>query len=576
MSHIGIQMELDETICKRPVCPHPQCWVTLRRIEQGNPRYRTPPSISRHPVQHEDKAGGLPVLSVTTLPSNRVLSVTTLPSNRVLSVTTLPSNRVLSVTTLPSNRVLSVTTLPSNRVLSVTTLPSNRVLSVTTLPSSRVLHKRRDSQHSLLIDRTRETSPTTVYNMYNSAATCSMEQVFFPGGSSYREITAPSMSSGSFFSPRKVEILHPSFQDTSRDLTMVWVPNTQQKPPKTEDRGKTLKVWIKDLSLTDPLGGKKREKQNPGLTINKKKKKPPTGGFPLNQTLVRSPSSHTKNGMAAGKLQEQPNEASKCGRRQHEQWPEVDPPPSPSPGGIIVENRRVVLHDTREKCLVVPHVGPVYRLDEQSAALNDMEIDLEGIRNQYYLWKKYINLAGPRRRIKPPDHRTSKSQRSAKSMAPDQLSHIGLFPYDPDSALSYYKSQALETPSGSVICDTTRSRDSESRNSPSLTGFSQNSWTDEELSKTPAEMDVSKRVQQQIPGERRKEAQPAKLSEARDVAPELPELDQKDVPGEEESTKQNSSPGPPESTGESTDVRENLEMRTSSPQPTPPPPSPMH
>ncbi|XP_075690947.1 uncharacterized protein C9orf43 homolog isoform X4 [Rhinoderma darwinii] len=513
MSHIGIQMELDETICKRPVCPHPQCWVTLRRIEQGNPRYRTPPSISRHPVQHEDKAGGLPVLSVTTLPSNRVLSVTTLPSNRVLSVTTLPSNRVLSVTTLPSNRVLSVTTLPSNRVLSVTTLPSNRVLSVTTLPSSRVLHKRRDSQHSLLIDRTRETSPTTVYNMYNSAATCSMEQVFFPGGSSYREITAPSMSSGSFFSPRKVEILHPSFQDTSRDLTMVWVPNTQQKPPKTEDR----------------------------------------------------------------KLQEQPNEASKCGRRQHEQWPEVDPPPSPSPGGIIVENRRVVLHDTREKCLVVPHVGPVYRLDEQqSAALNDMEIDLEGIRNQYYLWKKYINLAGPRRRIKPPDHRTSKSQRSAKSMAPDQLSHIGLFPYDPDSALSYYKSQALETPSGSVICDTTRSRDSESRNSPSLTGFSQNSWTDEELSKTPAEMDVSKRVQQQIPGERRKEAQPAKLSEARDVAPELPELDQKDVPGEEESTKQNSSPGPPESTGESTDVRENLEMRTSSPQPTPPPPSPMH
>ncbi|KAM3910869.1 uncharacterized protein C9orf43 homolog [Leptodactylus fuscus] len=503
-------MELDETVCKRPGCQHPQCWVTLRRIEQGNPRYRPPPDISRQPSQDE---GGLPVLSVSTLPSTRILQ--------------------------------------------------------------------NGGDNRVIVACSRGASPAKGYNMYSTSVTCSMEKVFFPGVNSYREIIAPSRGSGSSISskkPRKVKILDPSFRDTkSKDVTMVWVPNTQHKSPKTEGREKPIKIWIKDLSLTDPPGGTKREMQNPVQIISKKQKKPPTGGCPLNLTLIgSSPLPHTKNIMRMRDVQEHPEEASKYRRRLHNHWPDVDSLTSPSLSGIIVENRRVILHDMREKGRVVPHTSSVYRLDEeQSAALDNMEVNLDSIRNQYYLWKKYIHLAGPSHRIKPPDHKMSKTGRSHKSMAPDQLSHIGLFPYDPDSALSHYKSQVLETSTESVVCDT-RSHDSESRNSPSLAEFSQKSWTDEESSQTPSEMDNSREAQQETPGEKNKEEQRIKLTEAEDVASECPVLEQKDITGDEKSTRPKTSPGPLESAMKSTNVHENPEQRPSSPQPNPPPPSPLY
>ncbi|XP_073414384.1 uncharacterized protein C9orf43 homolog isoform X2 [Dendrobates tinctorius] len=501
-------LELDETVCNRAVCQHPQCWVTLRRIEQGHPRLRPPPSVSRH---HPRDGGGLPTLSVTTLPSDQILP------------------------------------------------------------------------DGVLIEGYRGGAPATP-----STTSCSMEKIFFPGVNSFKEIIAPPRASGSslsYWKPQKMEILRPSFQDTrSRDVTMVWVPNPQNTPPKTQDREKPLKVWIKDLSLTDQLGGMKREMRNPAPTINKKKKNPTNGSCPLKRTLVgSSPLPHTKNLMAAHCLfkdaQEQTEEAVKCRRRPHEQWPDIDSPSSPSLTGMIVENRRVILHDAREKCPIITHTGPVYRMDQQSAALNNMsnmEIDLDSITNQYYLWKKYIHLGGPNRRFKPPDRRLSKTGKSYNSLAPDHLGHIGLFPYDRDSALSYYKSQALVTPTGSLVCDTTRSQDSESRNSASLAGFSQRSWTDEESSKAPADMNARKQAQQEIAGERNKEMQQTEPPQAMSIAPERPDQEKKDVPGDDKSTRAKTSPDAAESTAKSTDVHENAEQRTSSPQPNPPPPTPMY
>ncbi|XP_069799207.1 uncharacterized protein C9orf43 homolog [Dendropsophus ebraccatus] len=494
-------MELDETLCRRPVCQHPQCWVTLQRIEQGHPRLQPPRSTARHRPQDE---GGLPILSVSTLPGTGVLH-----------------------------------------------------------------HDGSDSQHPVIENLSEGASPTT---LYTSAATCSMEKFFFPDVNSYREILAPSRSSGSSSSrkPRKVEILDPSFQNTRcRDVTMVWVPNTQHRPPKKEeDREKPPKLWIKDLTLTDSLGGTRSEKQNPNLRTHQKQKKPPTGGCPLNLTLVgSSPLPHTKKHMPARDVREQP----KCRRRQRHPQPDSDSLTSPSLSGIIVQNRQVVLHETREKCPAVSHTGPVYRLDKQSAA-HDMEISLDSIRNQYYLWKKYIHLADPSHRIKPSDDRASRTQRSHKSLALDQLGHIGLFPYDPDSALSYYKSQALETPAGSVVCDTTRSGDSESRNSPSLPALSPRSWTDEESSRAPAEMNESDRFPQEIPREKTEEVM---MTEAGDITAQLPELEQDDVPKEEESRRADTSCDQSEPAMGNTDVQENPE-KMSSPQPNPPPPSPMN
>ncbi|XP_066436202.1 uncharacterized protein C9orf43 homolog isoform X2 [Eleutherodactylus coqui] len=479
-----LAMELDETVCSRAVCPHPQCWVTLRRIEHGNPRYRLPPAISRHPSQPE---GGLPVLSVTTLRGGRAV------------------------------------------------------------------HDGSDSHHRMTEERSSEASSTPLYKIYSSTATCSMEKVFFPGMNSYSEIVAPSRRSGSYFSgrkPQRVEILHPSFQDRrSREMTMVWVPNAQHQPPRTEEREKPLKVWIKDFSFTELQGERGAGKKSPPhRTTNKKQTKPPTGGCPLNPALIgSSPSPQTKNCMMTS--------------------------------GILVENRRVVLHDTRDKCLAVPHIGQVYRLDEQRPLRNNMEIDLDRIRNQYYLWKKYIHLARPSHRISPADHRTSDPGRSHKSAAPDLLDQMGLYQYDADSALSYYKSRSSETPTGSVICDTTRSHDSGSRNSPSLAELSQKSWIDEDPSAAagdppqPAEMEAKKRAQEDVPGE--KMAQSVKATDAADIPPQLPALEQNDVLEAEESAGPNASHDLPEPAEQSTVAPQNPEQRTSSPQPNPPPPSPM-
>ncbi|CAN2390928.1 hypothetical protein PRIEUP_LOCUS965, partial [Pristimantis euphronides] len=476
-------MQLDETVCSRPVCQHPQCWVSLQRIEQSLHHYRLPPTISRHSTQ--DEAGRLPVLTVRTI------------------------------------------------------------------LGSRTLHDGSDGHHQAMEDITRGASSTALYRMYNTAATGSMEKVFFPAVNSYREIIAPSGKLGFCISSRKsqrVKILDPSFQETrNKEVTMVWVPNAQHKTQRAEDREKPLKVCIQNLSLKDIQGGTRRKKQNPTLVSQRdQEKKLPTGGCPFNLTLVRSSHSPSaKNYLEAS--------------------------------GIMVENRQVVLHDSREKCPVVPHTGPVYRLDKQSTIPNNMEIGLHSITYQYYLWKKHIHQSGPNHRIKPPDHRISKTQRSQKSLFPDPLGHIGLFPYDPDSVLSYYKSQASQSPTGSVICDT-RSHGADSRHSASLAEFSQRSWVDEEPSTAvmdspqPTEIKDSKRVQQEAPGEKNEEAQPAQLTE---VTPERPELEDKDVSGGEESTGSNASPNPPKSAVPSTDVHQTPEQKPSSPQPNPPPPSPM-
>ncbi|CAJ0968524.1 unnamed protein product [Ranitomeya imitator] len=463
-------------------------------------------------------------------------------------------------------------------------------LSVTTLPSDRIL------PDGGVMEEYSGGAPATL-TMHASTASCSMEKIFFPGINSFKEIIAPPRGSGSSLSFRKLQ------KDTrSRDVTMVWVPNPQNNPLKTQDREKPLKVWIKDLSLSDQLGGMKREKGNPAPTINKKKKKPPIGGCPLKLTLVgSSPLPHTKNLMAAQDAQEQTEEAVKCRRRPHQHWPDMDSPPSPSLTGMIVENRRVVLHDAREKCPVITHTGPVYRMDQQqSAALNNMsnlEVDLDSIRNQYYLWKKYIHIGGPNRRIKPPDHRTSKTRRSYKSVAPDHLDHIGLFPYDHRSALSYYKSQALFN-----ACNQGKHR--VTKRGPALsypmftlvTQGPRHRWSLESClcDSSPAttlrftydhgqvvslvvivDMNARKRAQKEIPGERREETQSAEPPQAMRMAPERPDQEKKDVPGDDESTRVKTSPDAAESTAESTDVHENPEQRTSSPQPNPPPPTPI-
>ncbi|XP_027725402.1 uncharacterized protein C9orf43 homolog isoform X2 [Vombatus ursinus] len=61
----------DETTCPQLVCPHPQCWATVRRLQRGHPRILQP--ISRAPKKSED---GLPTLKIVdlSLPDSSVLA----------------------------------------------------------------------------------------------------------------------------------------------------------------------------------------------------------------------------------------------------------------------------------------------------------------------------------------------------------------------------------------------------------------------------------------------------------------------------------------------------------------------
>ncbi|XP_063792280.1 uncharacterized protein LOC134948304 isoform X3 [Pseudophryne corroboree] len=384
--------DLDETMCKRTLCPHPQCWVSFRRIEQGNPRYRPPGSVTTLPSQ--DAAGGLPFLSVTTLPSCQ------------------------------------------------------------TPPNDNELHQ---FHVSSLLTFSAESAPREC-TLYSSAATCSMDKVLFPGMNSLRGMRGPSRSPESYASSHRktaqVDVVDPYFKDgRSRHMTMIWVPNAQQKP-QTKDSEKPPKVQIKYLTLADMPGGEKGKTWNPALPAHRKKK-PPTGGCPHNLTLVSSSPpvpAHTKTWMSGSSVKDHPEVMTKNRRRLYDHFPDMGSQAYPALDNTLLENWRVVLHDTRARrqhSPAVPHTGgPVYRLDEQFAALDNMEMNLDSIRNQYYLWKKYIDMTRPSRRIKPPDDRADKRQRYHKLRAPGQLGCIGLFPYHLDSALSYHKHQAPETPEG--------------------------------------------------------------------------------------------------------------------------------
>nr|XP_023401112.1 uncharacterized protein C9orf43 homolog [Loxodonta africana] len=52
----------DETTCASAVCPHPQCWAALRRIERGHPRLLGSPC--KTPLDTEDK---LPMLTIVNI-----------------------------------------------------------------------------------------------------------------------------------------------------------------------------------------------------------------------------------------------------------------------------------------------------------------------------------------------------------------------------------------------------------------------------------------------------------------------------------------------------------------------------
>ncbi|XP_036608338.1 uncharacterized protein C9orf43 homolog [Trichosurus vulpecula] len=61
----------DETTCPQLVCPHPQCWATVRRLQRGHPRILQP--ISTAPKKSEDELPTLKIVDLS-LPDSFVLA----------------------------------------------------------------------------------------------------------------------------------------------------------------------------------------------------------------------------------------------------------------------------------------------------------------------------------------------------------------------------------------------------------------------------------------------------------------------------------------------------------------------
>ncbi|XP_040180246.1 uncharacterized protein C9orf43 homolog isoform X3 [Rana temporaria] len=386
--------------------------------------------------------------------------------------------------------------------------------------------------------------PSSMYNLYNSA-TFSMDKILFPGMNSYSEITVASKSVASFLStkkPGKVATVDPCLQDLKTNHpTMVWVPNSQQKFQQQEKREKPLKVQIKELTFTDVAGQLRRGNQDPDVSKIRKVNKTPTGGCPHNLILTRSPilrQTHSRKWMTASSVKENREEVNRSKRRSYEHHSYSESQHDPGPGSLSPENRRVVLYDSRSKHRSSPTISqssPVYKLDEQNLdALDNLGIDLNRIRNQTYLWKKYIGLTGPSSRIQPPA-------------------------------------------TGSVDCYTERSHDLDSRDSPSSTGFSQTSWTELEPSDAPLDLEPRKKNEQDFPGEQTGKAESNQLQGVKNTPQEPPDFESEHLLRKGESPKENELPNNSEPISQDTEVTEghgSSEQRIPSPQPYPPPPSP--
>ncbi|XP_063287845.1 uncharacterized protein C9orf43 homolog isoform X2 [Pelobates fuscus] len=267
-----------------------------------------------------------------------------------------------------------------------------------------------------------------------------------------------------------------------RQASVVWVPNSQQKCPKPQQKqefrgDEPLKIGIKDFVLENVARGSTSSKdQNPAGQKCRKDKKRHTGGCPPNFPLSGNPQpvkGHLLNRISVSCVKEKEQRSENkwviCGQN-----PNIRYPPHAASNSPIPEHRRLVLHGTNQSTSS-DNAGPVYKMDDTyQGALGEKEVDLESIRNQYYLWKKYVCLANPSGRISTSalDHQPNKGQRMSTDRgvrALKVIGDIGLFPWEPSSALSHHEQHA---PEGSARSNTALSRDG------SNISFIQSSWSD--------------------------------------------------------------------------------------------------
>uniref|UniRef100_A0A8C8STA6 Uncharacterized protein n=1 Tax=Pelusios castaneus TaxID=367368 RepID=A0A8C8STA6_9SAUR len=350
----------DETICDMAVCQHPQCWDTIRRIEQGHPRIHLRNSDSLNAASAETK-DELPTLKIINFPSNCSLQGRIRCSN--------------------CNRTIS---------------------TFTGLESS--------FSASSLYD-------TSVNDFSDRNSDVSSERTHFPGLNSVVESHTIPQRERSFTYLNKVgnlqvmdlsEAVAPKqyYCPDGGNLTVKWVPNIHRKSQRPEVEAVTelkpvRRVCVKDLasgnlSSLPELQSKGREID----TKRKKSKKIPTGGQPYQLCTKRS----QKMNWASKKSKALPSHrgdssATKGGKQKESQLkkrhsfarrlqtaPIVE---LQDQGALQLGNQRVDLPSVTEK-----HTHPL--LVQKIPMVNLKEQGLERVSNRAYLRAPFEGSLGMR------------------------------------------------------------------------------------------------------------------------------------------------------------------------------------
>ncbi|XP_067417612.1 regulator of G-protein signaling 3 isoform X3 [Emydura macquarii macquarii] len=349
----------DETICDMTVCQHPQCWATIRRIEQGHPRVRLRNFDSLCSDSEESK-DELPTLKIINFPSNCS------PRGRLRC-----SN---------CNRTFSTFT-----ALETSSSPSLYEASV---------HDFSDRNSEVSSERTHFPGLNSVVDSH----TVPQREMSFTYLNKVGNLQVMDLSETA--APKQ------GYCPDSGYLTVKWVPNIHRKSQRPEAEAVTelkplRRVYVKDLASENLFSLKELQSKGRDIDIKRKKsKKVPTGGQPYQLSTKRS----QKINWANKKIKSVPrhrgdSSAAKEGKPKESQIKKQHTSPRQLQTATIVElqdqgvlqlgDRRVDLPDATKK-----HMRPL--LVQKFPVLNLKEQDLERIGNRPYLRKPFEGSLGMR------------------------------------------------------------------------------------------------------------------------------------------------------------------------------------
>ncbi|XP_034607827.1 uncharacterized protein C9orf43 homolog [Trachemys scripta elegans] len=352
----------DETICDMAVCQHPQCWDTIRRIEQGHPRVRLRNFDSLCRASSLESKDELPTLKIINFPSS-----------------CSPRGRIRC-----SN---------CNRTISTFT-----ALESSFSPSS--LYE------------------TSVYDFSDRNSEVSSERTHFPGLNSVVESHTIPQTEMSFTYLNRVGNLQvvdlsevaaskQDYRPDSGNLIVKWVPNIHRKSQRPEVEAVTelkplRRVCVKNLASENLFSLKERQRKGRDLDIKRKKsKKVPSGGQPyqlltnrsqkmnLVTKKIKSVTSHRGDSSAA--KEGKPKDSQIKNRYSSPRHPQTATIVElQDPGALQLGNRRVDVPDATEK-----HTHPL--LVQKIPVVNLKEQGLERISNRPYLRKPFEGSLGMKR-----------------------------------------------------------------------------------------------------------------------------------------------------------------------------------